>query len=295
MKEIKGCFVALITPFNKDGSVNYHKIEELVEKHIQWKTSGLVPLGTTGETPTLTNDEYVKVLEIVIRTVNKRIPVFVGTGSNSTDRAVELTKLAKEKGADGSLIVLPYYNKPSQKGLYLHFKKLNEVGFPLIAYNVPGRTSVNLLPETFKDILKDCPNVIAIKESSGNLDQISEIAAISGNRCRVMSGDDSLTLPLLAVGGMGIISVAGNIIPDIINQMITEFSSGNLKEALAIHRKIFTLCKSLLAFDANPVPLKAAMNMIGYDVGNPRLPLTNMSEQLELKLRHMLVDLELIK
>ncbi|WP_461202930.1 4-hydroxy-tetrahydrodipicolinate synthase [Anoxybacillus sp. TBDG-1] len=294
--ELKGCYVALVTPFDEKGKVNYNKIEELVDQHIQWGTSGLIPLGTTGETPTLTEEEYKNIAETIVRYSNKRIPVFIGTGTNDTSKTIKNIEFAKKIGADGALVVLPYYNKPSQKGLIEHFKLLDAVGLPLIIYNIPGRTGINLEVETLSLLLENTKNLIGIKESSGNLEQISKFVSISRDyEFSVLSGDDSLTLPILSVGGKGVISVLGNILPMKIQQMINSFLSGDIQEAQNIHHQIFGISKGLLEIAPNPSPIKRAMNILGYNVGGTRLPILDLNSTETEILNKLLKELELVK
>jgi 4-hydroxy-tetrahydrodipicolinate synthase len=227
----KGSLVAIITPFSKNGKIDEKGIKELVEFHIQNGTNGIVSCGTTGESPTLTYEEHERVIKITIKAVAGRVPVIAGTGSNCTQGTLDLTSHAKEAGADGALIITPYYNKPTQKGLYLHFKKIaEEVDLPIIIYNVPSRTGVNMLPETLAE-LAEFKNIIGVKEASGNLDQMTEIIELCGDKIILLSGDDKLLLPVLSIGGKGVISVVANIIPRDVSDMVREFEEGNYQKA----------------------------------------------------------------
>ena len=234
----KGSMVAMVTPF-KNGKVDEKKLKELVEFQIKNKTSGIVPCGTTGESATLSWAEHERVIEVVIETVEKRVPVIAGTGSNSTDEAVMLTRQAAKSGADATLHVSPYYNRPTQKGLYLHFKAVAECAdIPVILYNIASRTGVNIEPETIARLARDCPNIVGVKEASGSLEQMSKIRALCPAEFALISGDDALTLPVLAIGGTGVISVVANIVPKDVANMIEAFEKGNLKKAQESHYKL---------------------------------------------------------
>jgi len=288
----KGSIVALVTPF-KNGKVDEEALRNLIEFHIENKTDGIVPCGTTGESATLSFEEHKKVIDITIDAVKKRIPVIAGAGSNNTLEAIELSKHAKSSGADGVLLITPYYNKPTQTGLYLHFKKVaEEVKIPIVLYNVPGRTGVNLLPSTVEKLSK-IENIVAIKEASGNLKQITEIINLCGDRITVLSGDDFTILPTLAVGGKGVISVVANIAPKDVHDLIEEFEKGNIKEAIKLQHKIFPLCKAMF-IETNPIPVKTALALMGKITGELRLPLCSMSEENLNFLRKTLADYGLI-
>lgn len=275
-----GSIVALVTPF-KDGKVDYKKLGELVEYHIENGTDAIVPCGTTGESPTLSHEEHERVVAEVIEKASGRITVIAGTGSNSTSEALRLTKSAKKAGANAALLITPYYNKPTQEGLYLHFKTIaEEVNIPIILYNVPSRTGVSITPETVAK-LAEIKNIVGIKEASGSIDQTSQILQLCN--ITVLSGDDSLTLPIMAVGGKGVISVAANIVPKDTRKMVQDFSSGRLKEALEMHRKLFPLCRAMF-IETNPIPIKTAMRLLGRLNGEMRLPLCNMTKEHEAQL-----------
>ena len=278
-----GSMVALVTPFS-DGQVDYKTLDELVDFQLESGTDGLVPVGTTGECPTLSHEEHKKVIERVVRAVNGMVPVIAGTGSNSTAEAIELTEFARKIGADGSLQVCPYYNKPMQEGFYQHFRAIaEEVNIPLVLYNIPGRCGgTGLTPETVARLSK-FENIVAIKEATGSLDMASEIAM----RCdiTIISGDYSLTLPIASVGGKGVISVVANIVPADVKAMTDLILEGDFGSARKWHRKLFSLSKSLLSMATNPIPIKAAMAMLNMISEEIRLPLTplpaNKSQQLE--------------
>ena len=284
MKRVfQGSMVAVVTPF-KDGRVDEAKFRELVEFHIKNGTDVLVPCGTTGESPTLSHDEHRRVIELAIQTANKRIPVVAGTGSNSTAEAIDLTRFAKNAGADGALVVLPYYNKPTQQGLIAHCRAIADaVELPLILYNVPGRTGINMLPETLA-ALADHPNIVGMKEATGNLEQMTHDIVLCGAKLSFLSGDDTLTLPLMAVGGKGVISVVANIVPRDVADLTRAFLSGDWKRAREIHLKLFPLCQAMFC-ETNPIPVKTAMALMGMINGELRLPLCPMSEANLSKLK----------
>lgn len=282
----EGSIVALVTPF-KNGKVDEKKLRELVEFHIENGTSAIVPCGTTGESATLSMEEHERVIEITIDAARKRIPVIAGTGSNSTAEAIRLTKHAEEVGADAALLLAPYYNKPTQKGLYLHFKAVAEaVKIPLILYNIQSRTAVNIEPETFEK-LAQIKNIVGVKEASGSLEQMSRIKLLCGENFDLISGDDALTLPLLAIGGTGVISVVANIVPKDVAEMVAAFKKGDLKKAQELHYKLLPLIKAMF-IETNPIPVKTAMGLLGMIDPELRLPLCPMSEDNLAKLMNAL-------
>jgi 4-hydroxy-tetrahydrodipicolinate synthase len=272
----KGSIVALITPF-KDGVVDEEKLRQLVEYQIENGTDGIVPCGTTGEASTLDYDEHMDVINIVIQQTNKRVPVIAGTGSNSTAEAIELSLKAKNLGADGVLLVTPYYNKPSQEGLYLHFKAIaDSVAIPQVLYNVPGRTGVNMLPPTVAR-LADHPAIVAIKEATGSLQQASEVLDLCGDKLDVISGDDYITFPIMACGGKGVISVVANIMPREVATLVDAFFNGDMEEARRLHLYLLNI-SSAMFIESNPVPVKAAAALMGKCRNELRLPLTPLSD-----------------
>jgi 4-hydroxy-tetrahydrodipicolinate synthase len=284
----KGLYVALVTPFKKDGSLNEAKLRELIQFHIKAGTDGLVPCATTSENPTYTWEEHFRIIEISVKEAAGKISICPGCGTNSTAKSLENVKKARELGADAAMVVTPYYNKPTQEGLYAHFMKLaDEGGLPLMLYNVPGRTGLNMLPKTVQR-LSAHERIAAIKEASGSLEQMCEIIKLCGDRIALMSGDDGITLPILAVGGTGIVSVVGNIVPKDMLAMIAAFEKGDLAEARKLHYRLFPLCKAMF-FETNPTPVKEAMNMLGMDVGAVRLPLVELLHENRDKLRDTLV------
>ncbi len=270
----KGSMVALVTPFKK-GVIDEVALKDLVEFHIKNGTTALVPCGTTGESATLSYDEHDKVIELTIKFAKGRIPVIAGTGSNSTEEAIVLTKHAKKAGADASLQVSPYYNRPTQKGLYLHFKAIAEaVDIPIILYNIASRTGVNIEPETFVK-LAEVKNIIGVKEASGSLEQMSRIRKLCPKDFLLISGDDALTLPVLSIGGVGIISVVANIIPRDVADMCSAFEKGNIKKAEELHYKMLSLVKAMFV-ETNPIPVKTAMGLMKMIDPQMRLPLCDM-------------------
>jgi 4-hydroxy-tetrahydrodipicolinate synthase len=265
-----GCTVALVTPF-KNGEVDYAALGASVDWQIDRGTPVLSPVGTTGESPTLSHDEHERVIEAVVERAAGRARVLAGTGSNATSEAVRLTKFAARAGADGALVVCPYYNRPTQEGLYAHFARVaDSVDLPMVVYNVPGRTGRNIEPETLERLAKVGP-VVAVKEASGSLDQVSELLVRTD--LTVLSGDDSLTLPMLAVGAEGVVSVVANLIPDEMTGLVDAFRRGDPAEARRLHLKLFPLCRDLLGLAPNPIPVKTALAVLGRGNGEMRLPL----------------------
>ncbi len=285
---------AMVTPFNQEGQVNYAKAEALADYLVNHGSDGLVVCGTTGESPTLSWDEEHQLFQVVKSAVGDRAKVIVGTGSNSTLEAIEATRTAAKFQVDGSLQVVPYYNKPPQDGLYQHFKAIAEsCDLPLMLYNIPGRTGQNLLPETVAK-LAEIDNIVAIKEASGNLDQASQIRALTDPCFAIYSGDDSLTLPLLAVGGAGIVSVASHLVGLEIQAMVQQFMAGQPQEALRLHLQLLPLFKVLFC-TTNPIPVKAALNLQGWELGGVRSPLSNLIESDQQKLTAILQQLNLFQ
>lgn len=290
----KGSIVAIVTPF-KDGKVDEKKLRDLIEFQIDHGTSGVVPCGTTGESATLSFQEHDRVIEITVEQVKRRIPVIAGTGSNSTEEAIMLTRHAAKTGADASLQVSPYYNRPTQKGLYEHFKAVaDSVEIPIILYNIASRTGVNIEPETIARLAKDCKNIVAVKEASGNLDQMSRIKQLCGQNFDLISGDDSLTLPILSIRGTGVISVLANIIPKDVAGLVSEFEKGNLKKAQELHYKLLPLIKAMF-METNPIPVKTAMGLLGMCESALRLPMSSMLPENLEKLKKALGDYGLLK
>ncbi len=284
-EQFAGLTVALVTPF-RDGAVDEAALRKLVDFQIEQGADCVSPVGTTGESPTLSHEEHEQVISTVCDHAAGRIKVMAGTGSNSTAEAIRLTRFAKSAGADAALLVAPYYNKPTQEGFFLHYQAIAEaVDIPLVLYNIPGRTAKNIEAETIVR-LAEIPNIVAVKESTGSMDQASQIIAESD--LTVLSGDDSLTLPLMALGGRGVVSVVGNIVPQDVKAMIAAFEKGDLTAARAQHFKLFPLCRDLLSMATNPIPIKAAMKILGRDNGELRLPMTPLDASQEQALAETL-------
>ncbi len=289
----EGSSVALVTPF-KDGNLDEAKLAELVELQIAGGTSAIVPCGTTGESATLSHDEHRRVIELVIRFAKKRVRVLAGTGSNSTHEAVELTKHARSAGADGALLITPYYNKPTQRGLVEHFRAVaRAVDLPLVLYNVPGRTGVNMMPSAVIELARSERNIVGIKEASGDVDQATEIVAAVGDAFTVLSGDDSLTLPLLAVGARGAISVLANLVPKDVAALVAAWNKGDAAEARRLHLKTYPLARALF-LETNPIPVKTAMGWLDLCSPEMRLPLVPPEKENAGKLEKALRDYGLI-
>ena len=282
--EISGCFVALVTPF-AGGEVDYDAMGRLIEFQIESGTQGLVPCGTTGESPTLTHEEQDRVTAFTIERAAGRIPVIAGTGSNATAEAVQLTRHARDCGADACLVVNPYYNKPTQQGMYEHIARIAELGLPIVLYNIPSRCSVELSVETIVRMYEDIEQVVAVKEATGKLDVASAIAASCD--ITILSGDDSLTLPICSVGGRGVISVLANILPAEVRKLWDEIEAGDMPAATIQHLKLFPLCRGMFV-ETNPIPVKAALAMAGLIRNELRLPLSPLSEKYRQPLARLL-------
>ncbi|MDY6910598.1 MAG: 4-hydroxy-tetrahydrodipicolinate synthase [Thermodesulfobacteriota bacterium] len=288
-----GAFVAIVTPF-KDGRVDETALRDLVEFQIANGSHGIVPCGTTGESATLAFEEHERVVEVVLEQVNGRVPVVAGTGSNNTAEAIRLTKHAKECGANGALMISPYYNKPTQEGLYRHFKAVAEsVDIPIIVYNIPGRTAVNIEPETLAR-LAEIPNIVGVKEATGSMKQITDIIRLCGDDFTVLSGEDYITFPLLAVGGKGVISVVSNVAPKDMADLCTLYLEGKVREARDLYYRILPLCHALF-YETNPAPVKAALKMMGKIASDEvRLPLVPMQPANRERLKKVIEDYGLI-
>ncbi|MBL7224901.1 MAG: 4-hydroxy-tetrahydrodipicolinate synthase [Desulfobacteraceae bacterium] len=288
----KGSIVAIVTPF-KDGKVDEESYRQLIEFQIENGTSAIVPCGTTGESATLNVEEHARVIDIAVEAVNKRVPVIAGTGGNSTSEAIELTGHAKKVGADATLQVTPYYNKPTQEGLYQHFKAIAKaVPLPQVLYNVPGRTSVNMLPETVAR-LAELPEVVAIKEASGNIGQMADIVRLAGDKITLLSGDDNLTLPVLSIGGAGVVSVVANIVPRDTADLVKAWEEGRIDEAKGLFYKLLPLCQAMF-FETNPIPVKTSLGLMGKIQDEMRLPLYPMAPANLEKLKKALSEYGLI-
>jgi 4-hydroxy-tetrahydrodipicolinate synthase len=291
-EQFAGVTVALVTPF-KNGEIDFENLKYLVDWHIDQGTDCLSPVGTTGESPTLDHEEHERVIAVVVERSAGRIKTLPGTGSNSTREAIRLTRFARRAGADGALMVGPYYNKPTQEGYYRHFAAVAEgVDIPIVLYNIPGRTGSNILPETIERLAK-IPNIVGIKEATGSLDQASQIAASCD--LTILSGDDSLTLPLMSIGGRGVISVVANIVPRELKTLVSAFDAGRIKDAGEKHYQLFPLCRDMLGVATNPIPIKAAMKLLGRGTGELRLPLCPLDSAGENRVRQTLVNYGLLR
>jgi 4-hydroxy-tetrahydrodipicolinate synthase len=287
-----GSLVAIVTPFRK-GRVDERALGELIEWQIAKGTNGIVPCGTTGESATLSYEEHNRVIELTVEVVNRRVPVIAGTGSNSTEEAIALTTHAKQAGVDGALLITPYYNKPTQEGLYRHYKAIADaVDLPLVLYNIPGRTGVNMLPATIAR-LSAIKTIVGVKEGSGSVQQASDVVQMCGDRLTVLAGDDALTLPMMAVGGKGVITVTANIVPAEMAQLVNAFAAGKIEEARRIHFQLSPLFAALF-YETNPIPVKEALGMMGKIDPELRLPLCPMAQDTREKLVRVLKDAGLI-
>ncbi|MCK4548219.1 MAG: 4-hydroxy-tetrahydrodipicolinate synthase [Candidatus Eisenbacteria sp.] len=272
----EGLNVAMVTPFTRNGEINEDKIREQVRFHLAVGTDGLVPCGTTGETPTFSREEHRRVIEVVVDEAKGRAKVIPGTGTNSTTQTIANTLMAKEAGADAALVVTPYYNKPTQAGLIRHFTMVaEETGFPIMMYNVPGRTAVNLLPETVGR-LSEIENIVAVKEASGDISQMADVIQHAGHNLTVLSGDDSMTMPLMAIGGKGVVSVVGNFLPHGMLELIRAAEAGDWNRAKDWHYRMFNISNAMF-FETNPAPVRTAMNLLGWEMGEVRPPLAPMA------------------
>ncbi len=287
-----GSIVAIVTPF-KNGQVDEDGFRELIEFQIENGTSAIVPCGTTGESATLSFEEHKRVIEIAVDAAKRRVPIIAGAGANNTKEAIELTEFAKSAGADATLQVVPYYNKPTQEGLYQHFSAIaKEVPLPQVLYNIPGRSSVNMLPETVAR-LAEHREIVAIKEASGNLVQMAQILNLAGDKITLLSGDDTLTLPVLSIGGRGVISVIANIVPKESADMVRLWEEGRVEEAKELYLRLLPLCQAMF-YETNPIPVKTALSLMGRITGELRLPLCSMSQNNMERLKKVLSQYNLI-
>jgi len=289
----QGSIVALVTPF-RGGKVDEAKLRELVEFHVAQGTDGIVPCGTTGESPTLSHEEHRRVVEVVIEAARGRLPIIAGTGSNSTAEAIDLTTHAKKAGAAAALVVNPYYNKPTQEGLYRHFRAVAEAAdIPVLVYNIAGRTAINVETDTLARLVRDCPGIVGVKEASGSLDQMTQVILACGPEFSVLSGDDNLTLPLMAVGGRGVISVIANFVPRETVEMTHAALAGDWKLARELHHRLYPLSRAAF-IETNPIPVKEAMAMLGMIEAEFRLPMCRMSDANRQKLQGVLTAFGLL-
>lgn len=290
MTLFEGAGVALVTPFKENGEVNYEKLEEIVEEQIAGGTDAIIACGTTGEASTMTHEEHLEVIEYICRVTKKRIPVVAGTGSNCTETAVYLSAEAEKRGADGLLLVSPYYNKATQKGLMAHFTAVADaVKIPIILYNIPGRTGVTIKPETIAALCKDVDNIVGVKEASGNFSAIATLMSLSDGKVDLYSGNDDQIVPLLSLGGKGVISVLSNVAPRQTHDICASYFAGDVKTSASLQLKAIPLITELFS-EVNPIPVKAAMNMMGKGVGPLRMPLTEMEPQNQEKLKRAMAD-----
>jgi 4-hydroxy-tetrahydrodipicolinate synthase len=290
----KGVFTAIITPFKEDESIDEEALKKLIDFNIEGGVSGIVPCGTTGESPTLDHEEHGRVIEIVVKHVNKGVPVIAGTGSNSTKEAIEMTKHAEEVGADACLLVNPYYNKPTQEGLYRHFKAIaDSVKFPCIVYNIKGRTGINVETSTLMRLIKDCKNIVAVKEASGDINQMKDVIAQRPEGFSVLSGDDGITLELIKAGGNGIISVASNLVPDRMVAMVKSALDGNFDEAEKLNSELAPLF-DVEFIETNPIPIKAALAMKGMVTEKYRLPMCELMPENREKLKKVISEMGIV-
>ena len=273
-----GAGVALITPMNDDGSVNYEKLRELLEFHVANKTDAIIICGTTGEASTLSDEEHLECIRFACEVINKRIPVIAGTGSNCTQSAIELSKEAEKSGVDGLLLVTPYYNKATQNGLKAHYKAIaKEVNVPIILYNVPSRTGTRLAPQTAVDLCHEVPNIVGVKDATGDISEVAELMSLAKGTVDVYSGNDDQIVPVLSLGGKGVISVLSNILPKETHDMVASYLEGDVAKSCEMQLKYFDLVKALFC-EVNPIPVKKALNLMGMEVGSLRLPLTEMED-----------------
>lgn len=273
-----GAGVALITPMNEDGSVNYEKLRELLEFHVANKTDAIIICGTTGEASTLSDEEHLECIRFACEVINKRIPVIAGTGSNCTQSAIELSKEAEKSGVDGLLLVTPYYNKATQNGLKAHYKAIaKEVNVPIILYNVPSRTGARLAPQTVVDLCHEVPNIVGVKDATGDISEVAELMSLAKGTVDVYSGNDDQIVPVLSLGGKGVISVLSNILPKETHDMVASYLEGDVVKSCEMQLKYFDLVKALFC-EVNPIPVKKALNLMGMEVGSLRLPLTEMED-----------------
>ena len=289
-----GTYTAIVTPF-RDGKLDEAALQHLIQAQMRGGVDGIVPVGTTGESPTLDFEEHIRVIELAVEFARGRIKVIAGTGGNATSEAIYLTKAAEEAGADGSLQVAPYYNKPTQEGLFRHFRAIaRETNLPLMLYSIPGRCGIEIAVDTVKRLAAACKNIVSIKEAGGNADRVSQLRAALGGKFSILCGDDSLTLPFMSVGAQGVVSVASNVIPREVSRMVNAFAAGRVAEARKIHAKFYPLFKNLF-IETNPVPVKAALAMMGQLQEEYRLPICPMSEVNRATLRATLKQCGVIR
>ncbi|MEM9079072.1 MAG: 4-hydroxy-tetrahydrodipicolinate synthase [Verrucomicrobiota bacterium] len=290
----RGTYTALITPF-RDGQVDYDAFKALIDRQAEAGITGIVPVGTTGESPTLDTDEHLEVIRVAIEHNAGRMQVVAGTGANATAEAIHLTQEAEKMGATASLQVCPYYNKPPQEGLYQHYKAVADATqLPIMLYSVPGRSSVAIAPETAARLANDCPNVLSIKEAGGSVDRVNQLAQALPDSCEILSGDDPLTLPFMSCGAVGLVSVAANIIPEVMVELVNACNDGNYTRALELQKQYYPLFNGLMSLDTNPVPIKSAAHLLGHCSSEFRLPLVNLTDEKNAALTTILRDYNLL-
>lgn len=294
MAIFKGAGVAIVTPMKEDMSINFEKLGELIEDQIAGKTDSIIICGTTGESSTMSHEEHIETIRYCVEKVAGRVPVIAGTGSNSTSEAIYLSKEAERVGSDGLLVVTPYYNKATPNGLYEHFRVIAEaVSIPIILYNVPGRTGCNLLPATTARLFNDIDNIVGIKEASGNVGQAAELMHLTEGKIDLYSGNDDIVVPLLSLGGSGVISVVSNIAPTFMHDMVASYLAGDVAKATKLQLDCIPLCGALFC-EVNPIPVKAGLNLQGFQAGPPRLPLTEMEPQNQERLKAVMAEMGLL-
>lgn len=290
MSIFTGAGVAIVTPMKPNGEVNFEKLGEILEEQIAGKTDAIIICGTTGESSTMTHEEHLETIKYTVEKVNKRIPVIAGTGSNCTETAIYLSKEAEKVGADGLLLVSPYYNKSTQKGLIAHYTAIAEaVNIPIILYNIAGRTGVNIQPETIAYLVKNVENIVGVKEASGNISQVAEIAALTEGKCDIYSGNDDQIVPIMSLGGKGVISVLSNVAPEYTHDIVVKYLEGKVEESCKMQLDALPLVHALFC-EVNPIPVKTAMNMMGKEVGPMRMPLCEMEDAHKEVLRKAIKD-----
>ena len=290
MSVFKGAAVAIVTPMFDNGEVNYPKLGEIIEYQIAHKTDAIVICGTTGEASTLSHEEHIEVIDYCVKKVAKRVPVIAGTGSNSTETAIYLSQEAEKSGADALLVVTPYYNKATQKGLIAHYKAVAEsVDLPIIMYNVPGRTGCNIAPATAATLVKEVKNIVGIKEASGNISQVAKLMSLCGDEVELYSGNDDQIVPILSLGGLGVISVLSNVAPEETHDIVARYLDGDVKGSMELQLKAIPLIDQLFC-EVNPIPVKAGMNLMGFEVGPLRMPLTEMEDANKENLKAAMKD-----
>lgn len=290
MSIFTGAGVAIVTPMKPNGEVNFEKLGEILEEQIAGKTDAIIICGTTGESSTMTHEEHLETIKYTVEKVNKRIPVIAGTGSNCTETAIYLSKEAEKMGTDGLLLVSPYYNKSTQKGLIAHYTAIAEaVNIPIILYNIAGRTGVNIQPETIAYLVKNVENIVGVKEASGNISQVAEIAALTEGKCDIYSGNDDQIVPIMSLGGKGVISVLSNVAPEYTHDIVAKYLEGKVEESCKMQLDALPLVHALFC-EVNPIPVKTAMNMMGKEVGPMRMPLCEMEDAHKEVLRKAMKD-----